>query len=275
MFLNIISLLSLLIILNACETTGSSYNYGSGSTYSSSNFISDQDFINSKLNDRKLSSIEGIWTYASGGRKVGIYKSGDEYIAQVLYSQQVPIGARNFKLEATSDTDFFGAYYLYDRSGRRYEGYTEISVYSSSASIKVIDSQGMDRGGDTLRRNWPTNLASHNSKYKSDNDDKIIQNVNQRASNECNTLGFQEGSEDLANCKLKLITLYKQEAFEQEKIRIAQEQTKAAKLQALAAKRQALAQQQIANIQRQQNSRALMNQGMKMLSGGCTLGIDC
>tara|TARA_Y100000031_G_C8215289_1_gene383068 strand:- start:434 stop:1258 length:825 start_codon:yes stop_codon:yes gene_type:complete len=271
----LLGLIFLMMFLNSCETGYSSYNYGtSGSYSSSSNFISDQQFIDSKLSDRGLSPIEGIWRF-TGGRKLGIYKSGDSYIAQVLYSQQIPIGAKNFNVESTSDTEFFGSYYLYDPEGRQYEGYTEISVYGSSANIMIIDSQGMDRGTDRLSKSWPNDLSAHNSKYQQEKEQRIITNVNDRAQSECSDLGFQESSQDLANCKLKLITLYKKESFEEEKIRIAKEQTKAAKLQAFAAKRQAAAQQQIANIQRQQNSRTLMNQGMKMLSGGCTLGIDC
>ena len=69
--------------------------------------------------------------------------------------------------------------------------------------------------------------------------------------------------------------MYKKEALEEQKIKIAQEQTKAARLQELAAKKQAHAQQQIAIQQHRKNSNALMNQGMKMLTGQCTLGYDC
>ena len=69
--------------------------------------------------------------------------------------------------------------------------------------------------------------------------------------------------------------MYKKEALEEQKIKIAQEQTKAARLQEFAAKKQAVAQKQIAYQQRQKNSNALKSQGMKMLTGQCTLGIDC
>jgi hypothetical protein len=267
----------LLLFLNACESGYSSYGT-SGTTYSSSsNQISDQEFINSKLSNRALSSIEGIWVYDPGGRKIGIYKSGDSYVAQVLYSRQVPIGAKNFSVDATSDRDYYGSYYLYDPQGRRYEGYTELSVSGSSASILIIDSQGYYRSqrGDRIVRRWPNNLASHNSNYRAAEESKIFASVNDRAHSECTNLGFTEGSNDLSSCKLKLTTMYKKEALEEQKIKIAHEQTKAARLQEFAAKRQATAQRQIAAQQRRQNNNAMINQGMKMLSGGCTLGIDC
>jgi hypothetical protein len=271
-------LLFTLIFLNSCGGTPS--NYQNTTSYSSSsNFVSDQSFINNKLSNRALSSIEGIWTYSPGGRKIGIYKSGDYFIAQVLKSGQIPIGAQNFKVEQTSNTDYFGSYYLYDNSGRKFEGYTEISTRGSSgsASIMIVDSQGYKRSknGDGLVRSWPYNLASHNAEYNTGAENKIIADVNFRAQDECLKLGFTEGTQDLANCKLKLVSLYKKEAIEEQKIKIAQEQTKMARRQEMAAKKQATAQQQIAYQAHQKNSNALKQQGMKMLTGQCTLGIDC
>ena len=270
----ILASLVLLLLLNACESGYSSY--GTYGTYSaSSNYVSDESFINNNLSNRALSSIEGVWTFSPGGRKIGIYKSGSSYIAQVLSSRQIPIGAKNFDVESTSDSEYFGSYYLYDPQGRQYEGYTEISVHGGSASIKIIDSHGYNRGTDRLIRGWPYDLSSHNAKYKVEEGNRIIANVNDRAHNECTNLGFTEGSQELAGCKLKLTTLYKKEAIEEQKIKIAQEQTKAARLQVMAAKRQAAAQQQIANYKRRQNSRKLIRQGQRMISGACTLGIDC
>jgi hypothetical protein len=270
--------IALLLLLNACESGYSSSNtYGTTYSSSSSSQVSDQSFINSKLSGRALSPIEGIWYYDPGGRKIGIYKSGDSFVAKVLYSRQIPIGAKNFDVEATSDSDYYGSYYLYDPQGNRYEGYTELSVYGNSASIKIIDSEGYKRSysGDRIVRTWPTNLSSHNSKFRVAQENRIFANVNDRAQDECTKLGFVDGSDDLANCKLKLTTMYKKEALEEQKIKIAQEQTKAARLQEFAAKKQAAAQKRIAYQEHQKNSNALKQQGMKMLTGQCTLGIDC
>ena len=96
-----------------------------------------------------------------------------------------------------------------------------------------------------------------------------------KAKTECLDLGFNEGTNDYADCNLKLSTLYKEEAHEQQKILIAQQQAKAAKRQAAAAEAQARATEQQAYEARRRNSQAQIERGMKMLSGGCTLGIDC
>ena len=177
---------ALLFLLSACYGGNSAYNTY-GTTYSSSSSqVSDQSFINSKLSGRALSPIEGIWYYDPGGRKIGIYKSGDSYVAKVLWSQQVPIGAKNFDVEATSNSDYYGSYYLYDPQGNRYEGYTELSLYGNSARIMIIDSQGYKRSydGDRIVRTWPTNLSYHNSNFRAAEENRIIaKSVNKEKNN--------------------------------------------------------------------------------------------
>ena len=102
-----------------------------------------------------------------------------------------------------------------------------------------------------------------------------LANAVSKAKNECKDLGFVDGSKEYADCNLKLSSLYKEEALEQQKIMLAEQQAELAKRQANAAKAQALAAQKQAVESQRRNSNALMQQGMKMLSGGCTLGIDC
>ena len=125
-----------------------------------------------------------------------------------------------------------------------------------------------------------------------------IDNINERVDAECAALGFKEVdtsqssltdaytpksakkkqgivANDLAECKLQLFTLYKQEAVEELKIIAAEEQAEMARRQAEAAARQAAAAQQQAYQSQRRNNQQLMNQGMKMLSGGCTLGVNC
>ena len=88
----------------------------------------------------------------------------------------------------------------------------------------------------------------------------------------CTTLGFQDGTDKFADCTLKL---YTQKIDEM----VAEKQ----------ARNQQLIQSQQTNTTTQsssgtnttiiydpvRDSNALMNKGMKMLSGKCTLGIDC
>ena len=102
-----------------------------------------------------------------------------------------------------------------------------------------------------------------------------LANAVSKAKNECKDLGFVDGSKEYADCNLKLSSLYKEEALEQQKIMLAEQQAELAKRQANAAKAQAQAAQRQAAESQRRNSNALMQQGMKMLSGACTLGIDC
>ena len=104
---------------------------------------------------------------------------------------------------------------------------------------------------------------------------KSLANAVSKAKNECKDLGFIDGSKEYADCNLKLSSLYKEEALEQQKIMLAEQQAELAKRQANAAKAQAQAAQRQAAESQRRNSNALMQQGMKMLSGGCTLGINC
>ena len=102
-----------------------------------------------------------------------------------------------------------------------------------------------------------------------------LANANNKARNECISLGIVEGSKEYADCNLKLSSIYKEEAIEEQKIVLAEQQAAAAKRQAIAAKEQAAAQQQLANEKSYQDSMSLIRQGQRMMSGGCTLGINC
>jgi hypothetical protein len=102
-----------------------------------------------------------------------------------------------------------------------------------------------------------------------------LKDANKKASEECLTLGFSSETTEYADCNLKLSSLYKEEALEQQKIYLAEQQAQIAQRQANAAKAQAQAAQRQAAESQRRNSNALMQQGMKMLSGQCTLGIDC
>ena len=105
--------------------------------------------------------------------------------------------------------------------------------------------------------------------------DESLTNAVSKAKNECKDLGFVDGSKEYADCNLKLSSLYKEEALEQQKIMLAEQQAELAARQANAAKAQAQAAQRQAAESQRRNSNALMQQGMKMLGGGCTLGVNC
>jgi len=92
---------------------------------------------------------------------------------------------------------------------------------------------------------------------------------------ECKELGFNIGKKDFTECSVQLYTLYKEEALETQKIKTAERQAAAAKKQAIAAQKQAKAAEEQARQSRIKNSNALMKKGMNMLSGNCTLGVNC
>jgi hypothetical protein len=99
--------------------------------------------------------------------------------------------------------------------------------------------------------------------------------ANENINQQCLELGFQDGTPEIANCRLNLLLLDKQTVLEEKKLKASEAQLKASRSQAEAAAATAQATQSIANSQAWRNNQTLMKQGQKMLSGGCTLGIDC
>jgi hypothetical protein len=111
---------------------------------------------------------------------------------------------------------------------------------------------------------------------------RLISNAKSEANAECKSLGFNDGTTEFADCNLKLFTLYKQEAMEEEKIRIAEQRAAIARQQAAAAERQAAAAvkqqralQQQAYQQKRRNNQQMINQGMGMIMGKCQFGVNC
>ena len=92
---------------------------------------------------------------------------------------------------------------------------------------------------------------------------------------QCLELGFKDGTPEIASCRLELLLLKKQTKLEEKKLQAAQAQVQASRQQAAAAAATANATQSIANSEAWRNNRRLMQQGQRMLSGRCTLGIDC
>jgi len=112
----------------------------------------------------------------------------------------------------------------------------------------------------------------------------------QRAEYKCiNTFGFKKGTDNYNECLFKLYSVelelekmkleheiqVQRLALEREKVKAAKAQTEAAKAQAEAAYRSALANEEQAYQQRRSNAQKSINQGMRMLSGACTLGVNC
>ena len=86
-------------------------------------------------------------------------------------------------------------------------------------------------------------------------------NMINRAKDTCKSLGFKEGNEKFADCALKLYSQSVELAAEQNKQVVMQPQSSGSNV--------------ITIYDPVRDSNALMQKGMKMLSGNCTLGIDC
>ena len=77
----------------------------------------------------------------------------------------------------------------------------------------------------------------------------------------CTTLGFKDGTDKFADCTLKLYAQGVELAAEQNKQIVMQPQTSGSNVMTI--------------YDPARESRVLMNKGQRMLSGACTLGIDC
>jgi|TARA_B100001971_G_C17765375_1_gene322260 citrate lyase gamma subunit len=106
--------------------------------------------------------------------------------------------------------------------------------------------------------------------------------VMQKIDNDCKSLGFVEGSLELSKCKLELLVLEKKLKLENTKLEVAKAHVEAAKQTAIATEAQARAaaataraSESIAHSEHWRNSRSLSRQGLRMLSGACTLGKNC
>ena len=92
---------------------------------------------------------------------------------------------------------------------------------------------------------------------------------------ECIDLGFKEGTQEIAKCKLELLVLQKQMNLEQKKLEAAEASADAARATARATEMSAAAAQSLANSSAWRNNQQMMQKGMDMVTGRCTLGIDC
>ena len=82
-----------------------------------------------------------------------------------------------------------------------------------------------------------------------------------RAKDTCKSLGFNEGTEKFADCSLKLYSQSVELAAEQNKSVVMQPQSSGSNVMTI--------------YDPARDSRILINKGQRMLSGACTLGIDC
>ena len=226
--------------------------------------VSQDDIINQHLKNRKLDPIEGIWVY-DGGKISAKYKSGNSYVGVVLKSAEMRNGSKDADLTKGSETVYYGTVWA--------------SAGSASANLKVFgDSLTANvnfRGQNftfTANRIWPSSIEAHNAKFKSKKDiedeDKKLAKIINDAKKTCKILGFNESSEKFADCTLKL---YSQKVDEL----VAEKQTRQQQVNSSSSNNQSSGSNVTTIYDPVRDSQNLMNKGQKMLSGGCTLGVDC
>tara|TARA_B100000963_G_C22508494_1_gene617156 strand:- start:103 stop:936 length:834 start_codon:yes stop_codon:yes gene_type:complete len=257
--------------------------------------LTQDEAIKNFLSNKKLERIEGIWL-ADQGKIIVIYKKGNSYYGKTIYSSMQSSGDTHVNISSGSSNFFSGRGPCsidkeYTSWGKQKK---DTYWYSCKISGSLVNDNVLRQTNDypadssigfagatqsfQFTRIWPDNIQAHNSSFKSKDDvieeDRKLANIINDAKKTCKVLGFKEESEKFADCTLKLYTQ---------------------KVEELVAEKQLKNQQIIASQSSSSNttsnqssgsnvttiydpvrdSQNLMNKGQKMLSGGCTLGIDC
>ena len=232
----------------------------SGNAYA----VSQDDIINQHLKNRKLDPIEGIWIYNSG-MIAGIYKSGSSYTGVVIKSPSRRNGSRHADINKGSETVYYGTVYAKEGSGSG-----NYKVFGDTLNLNVnFKGQNFPFSANRI---WPDNIQSHNAKFKSKEDieseDKKLAKIINEAKKTCKVLGFKESSEKFADCTLKLYTQKVDEI-------VAEKQLKQQQASSSGSTNQSSGSNVTTIYDPVRDSKNLMNKGQKMLSGGCTLGVNC
>ncbi len=101
------------------------------------------------------------------------------------------------------------------------------------------------------------------------NDEVELASMINKAKNTCKTLGFEEGTEKFTDCSLKL---YSQEVENKVAIEVAEQKSSNSSNSGTSNSSNSGTMTIYDPVRDSQNQ---IDRGMKMLSGGCTLGIDC
>ena len=235
----------------------------------SANAITQQDFINQHLKDRKLDNIEGIWI-TSTGRVYGFYKQGNQYVNKIISAgKRFRSGQIIGYLNKGSENVFYGKEDM-EFNNRIVNGNVTYNV--SGNILNITQSYNNTSGSFTDQRIWPDNITAHNEKFKTKDDvlaeEKKLAKMINEAKKTCNILGFEKGTEKFADCTLKL---YSQKVDEL----VAEKQTRNQVVQNQSNSNQSSGSNVTTIYDPVRDSQNLINKGQKMLSGACTLGVNC
>ena len=172
----------------------------SGNAYA----LTQQEAIDQYLKDRKLDPIEGIWVLTETGSTQVTYKINNEYICSVIQSATTRSG---FKLcDVRGNNNYYNGSMLINADKEKLN--VTITVFGNSRTDYLTG----PKGGltVTLKRLWPDDIVSYNTKYKTDedikNDKKELKLIVNDVKKTCSILGFKPGSVKFVDCTLKLYT---------------------------------------------------------------------
>tara|TARA_R110000772_G_scaffold129517_4_gene237674 strand:- start:2581 stop:3258 length:678 start_codon:yes stop_codon:yes gene_type:complete len=191
-----------------------------------------------------------------------VWKDGDKY------SGNFRKGKRNGKgINEWSDGSRYDGEWLKNKihgqgiytnaNGERLEGnfrkgkaHGEMTTYFPDGTIKV-----------EVRNKGSFVRIVTSKKVIKQNDEVELASMINKAKNTCKTLGFEEGTEKFTDCSLKL---YSQEVDNNAALEVAEQKSSNSSNSGTMT---------ISDPVRDRQNQ--IDRGMKMLSGGCTLGIDC
>lgn len=235
--------------------------------------MSQQQAIDQYLSGRSLDPVEGIWISPNTGTVTVVYKNQDRFTIRIISSKNASSGEYDGSISKGSSRIYYG-----EGIGMSAEGDYSCQLTRTLISKNEIKDTcthvTIGNWSRPVLRIWPEDIKAHNAKYKTKKDiadeEKVVADMVADAKKTCKVLGFKEESEKFADCTLKLYTQKVDEL-------VAEKQ--AANALMTQSQTTTTTQSSGSNVTTiydpVRDSRALMQQGQKMLSGGCTLGIDC
>jgi hypothetical protein len=195
--------------------------------------------------------------------------------------------AQVIKYECTSSKfptlDYINYQIDIDNKSATTEWMLDGEFYSDTYTILSVDSEKVLLKSNKDSKEWYFNYATNQTVYypkenlttpyncrydknlvksSKDKSEKIeIASMIDKAKNTCKELGFEEGTEKFADCGLKLYSQSVELAAKNNQQIVMQPQSSGSNVMTIYDPRR--------------DSRILINQGQRMLSGACTLGINC
>jgi len=241
-----------------------------------------QEYIERYLSDRKLDSIEGVWAYQHGKHLSIFYQDGGELRVVAIENGEVRCNMY-YPVNKVGENYYTSTRYAFkgENKGRR-KNCKKVNIiinYSISINNNNMSSTASAKGYPTLTshgfRIWPTDIVAHNAKFKTKEDiaeeEKILADMVADARKTCTVLGFEDGSDKFADCTLKLYT-QKVDELVAEKVAA---NTRMMQSQTTTTTQQSSGSQTMTIYDPVRDNQRLIDQGMKMLSGRCTIGVDC